>query len=117
MTEALGIAFQLTFVGMSVVFTALILLVVALTLFKRLDAQMSRPKTVMDQIDVAKTAAIPPPTDELSPDLVAIIGAAVAIATSKKIQITRIRYRGTQPEPSWSRQGRITIMASHQTRR
>lgn len=117
MGEALGIALQLTIVGMSVVFLALTLLVLLLTLFKRLDAQLSRPKEVIDQIDVAKTPSIPVSTEELAPELLAAISAAVAVATTKKIRITRIRYRGERPEPAWSRQGRTAIMGSHQVRR
>lgn len=117
MGEALGIALQLTIVGMAVVFLALTLLVLLLTLFKRLDARLSRPKEVINQMDLDKVPTMPVSTEELAPELVAAISAAAAIATTRKIRITRIRYRGERPEPAWSRQGRTAIMGSHQVRR
>jgi hypothetical protein len=48
--------------------------------------------------------------------VLAAISAAVALATDRKVRIKRIRYRAPS-EAAWSRQGRVTIMASHVTRR
>jgi len=116
--EALIIALQLMVIGMGVVFTALALLVVFLTAFKRIDVGMSKPKP--EAIPTSAPSAQPsswPSAYGIPPEEVAVISAAVTAAITRRIQVKRIRYLGNVPETAWSRQGRVTIMASHVTKR
>lgn len=122
--ENIFLALQLTAVGMSVVFVGLTLLVVLLTLFQRLDHWLTQSKaTKQAQSDQARAdqarAAAPVAgmhSEGVAPEVIVALSAAVAIGLSKKVRIHRIRYLGGQPETAWSRQGRISIMASHVTK-
>jgi Na+-transporting methylmalonyl-CoA/oxaloacetate decarboxylase gamma subunit len=118
---------ELTATGILVVFTALILVAVVVGLFKQLD----RPKPVKDSrpsqesmpsVPVSNTTqqdhGAPALEGGISPEVAAVIMAAVAEATTQKIRIHRIRYRSgvnanSVAETSWSRQGRVSIMTSH----
>jgi hypothetical protein len=55
----------------------------------------------------------------LSPEVFAVVAAAVAIATGRKGRIKRIRYRRgpTDVDTTWAKLGRYAIMTSHQPRR
>jgi methylmalonyl-CoA carboxyltransferase large subunit len=55
-------------------------------------------------------AAAPPASAELSPQLVAVIGAAVAAFLGKKAHLRQVRLVGGS---SWAQHGRATIQASH----
>ncbi len=112
--EAVTLAIQLAVVGMSVVFIALLLMIGLLSLMQRLDRSMTKSKT--EAVPAAEPVVSPgaaPVGDGLSPELMAAISAAVTVAMSRKVRVTRMRYLGTPPEATWSRQGRLTIMASH----
>ncbi len=52
-----------------------------------------------------------------SPEVMAVISAAVTVALGQKARIRRIRYWRTRPTSAWSIQGRVSIMNSHGTRR
>ncbi len=55
--------------------------------------------------------------EELSPELVAAISAAVTVALRKKTRIKSIQYRAARPTAGWSMQGRMTVMSSHSMKR
>jgi hypothetical protein len=79
---------------------------------------MSRPKP--EAIPTPAPGAQPstqPFVNGLPPEEVAVISAAVTAAMTRRIQVKRVRYLGNVPETAWSRQGRVTIMASHVTKR
>jgi methylmalonyl-CoA carboxyltransferase large subunit len=60
-----------------------------------------------------QAAPSPPPAapaEELSEELVVVIGAAVAAFLGKKPRIRQIRLLGSA---GWAQQGRVTIQASH----
>ena len=61
-------------------------------------------------------APSPPPaqsstTEELSEELILVIGAAIAAFVGKKAHIRQIRLIGSA---AWAQQGRVTIQASHE---
>ena len=117
--DGLVIALQLAIIGMGVVFTALALLVLLLTAFKRVDLAMSKPKP--EAIPTPAPSAQPstqPSVNGIPPEeVVAVISAAITAALTRQVQVKRIRYLGNVSETAWSRQGRVTIMASHVTKR
>ncbi len=102
-----AIGINLTFTGMSVVFVGLIILLMIMKFFQWLDARIAAPRAAAP----APAASATPGT--LSPQDMAVISAAVAIAIGKPVRVRRIRYRRGSPESTWTRQGRITIMGSH----
>ncbi|MCK6626575.1 MAG: hypothetical protein L6R45_15530 [Anaerolineae bacterium] len=52
-----------------------------------------------------------------SPEVMAVISAAVAVTLGQKARIRRVRYWRARPTSAWAVQGRISIMNSHGTRR
>jgi hypothetical protein len=55
--------------------------------------------------------------DELSDELVAVIGAAAAEVAASPVVVKRIQFLGDRPSPAWAVTGRLNIMASHQISR
>ncbi len=58
-----------------------------------------------------------PSGEELSPELIAAISAAVTVALGKKTRLKHVQYRATRPTTGWSMQGRMTVMSSHSVKR
>lgn len=52
-----------------------------------------------------------------SPEVMAVISAAVAVTLGQKARIRRVRYWRARPTSAWAIQGRISIMNSHGIRR
>lgn len=110
-------------IGISVVFTALTLIFVALNLFDMLDrslAQRNEEKTKAKA--AAEAAAAPPPAapqpaakpkfEGIPPEVVAAISAAV-VAAFGRVEVKQIRYRQQAASPHWHMQGRMTHVSSH----
>lgn len=108
---------QLTLIGMGVVFTALTLIFFVLKLFDRLNPWLAGFGEGDKQIHEETLAGPIEMSGELSPEVVAVISAAVVAAIGKNVRIRRIRYRTTSPGAAWSVQGRVSIMASHIVKR
>lgn len=124
--ESIFLALRMTIVGISVVFGALVMLVLLLYAFQWLDraltARSERAKAPKLEPTPAPAPAAAPSTngvhaDGLSPELVVIIATAAAVAVGQPVIVHRIRYRSEPFEPAWARQGRLTIMASHTPKR
>jgi sodium pump decarboxylase gamma subunit len=109
---------QLTIIGMGVVFTALTLIIYILKLTDRLTPWLEKfggsGHGHGSQTEAAASSETP---GALTPEVMAVISAAVIVAIGKRARIRRIRYRSTQPGTAWSVQGRATIMASHTVKR
>jgi sodium pump decarboxylase gamma subunit len=123
MDDALAVGLRLTVTGMVVVFSGLVLLFLLMQGFQHFDQWLEKQKTRKQKRRQRKRGAAPSPSPAtespegaVPPEVLAAISAAVALATDRKVRIKRIRYRAPS-EAAWSRQGRVTIMASHVTRR
>lgn len=102
-------ALKISAVGLSVVFIGLILISWLVGLLRFLD----RPKVLSSS---SKPITTTESASQLSPKLVAVISAAVAVSIDKRFQIKRIRYRTGPQQMTWSKQGISTIMGSHVTK-
>ena len=112
MDDVLIFGLQITVVGLTVVFIALALLAWMLSYFDRIDAWFTKRRTQSE--DKAAKSAVEGPIEEgISPEIIAVISAAVAVATDGKAKIKHVRYRRQAANPTWQMQGRATIMASH----
>lgn len=109
MEESLLIGIRLTVVGMVVVFIGLGLLMALLVLFQRLNQGIQRPTIATQEPETLPTV--------FDPELVAVLSATAFVALGKRVQIRRIQYSRLQRDATWSKQGRLTIMGSHMTRR
>ncbi len=68
---------------------------------------------------VAAPAPVPPPTpepaiaDEITPEILMVLSAAVAAFCGKRVKIRRARPAGPAPGNAWAQQGRVFVQASH----
>ena len=103
---------QITAIGLTVVFIALALLAWILGFFDKIDAWFSERQAKSAGKSVE--AIMDTPADEgISPEIIAVISAAVTVATGGRAKIKLVRYRRQAADPTWQMQGRATIMASH----
>ncbi|WP_235951199.1 OadG family protein [Crateriforma spongiae] len=107
----------LAILGMVVVFMALIILMMVITAMPRLIALMEGKPGKSSATDAkTKSATSPVPDDadddELTPELVAVLTAAVAATERRPVRIVRTR-RLTPSELAWTLEGRIRHHASH----
>lgn len=100
----LAYAVKITVLGMGVVFFALGLVALGISVFGRLEARLAARRPAPQQ-----------PEDEpaVPPEVVAAISAAITVALGRPARIHRVRYRKAGPEKSWTGQGRSGLMASH----
>ncbi|NJP06531.1 MAG: hypothetical protein HC837_13345 [Chloroflexaceae bacterium] len=109
---------QLTFMGIGVVFVGLTLIALLLMLMQYIYDRVNTP-TVTDVPDSAAIGSQSAPSvlaEGISPEVMGVISAAVAVAVGKQVRVQRIRYQQQPRESTWSRQGRISVMVSHQIR-
>ena len=112
--------FLVALIGISVVFFALVLIFVALTLFDRIDRWMiernKEPELEPDAYNLPKAAAAPAPApvveEGISAEVVAAIGAAIVAALDQTVQVKTIRYRREAANPQWHLQGRVAHVSS-----
>ncbi len=113
--EMLGKGLELMITGMSVVFLALLMLVVVVTLFKRLGetqpAKQAEPAAATQPVPPTPPA---PPTGGIPPHLIVVLAAAAHEMLGQPVRVTRVRYRQLEADAGWARQGRIGVMAGHQ---
>lgn len=114
--DPIVIGLQIAVTGVAVVFLALVLVMLTLTLLNTLERVVLRRSTPTPT-PAAEPAPAPAESDELSPDLIAILTAAAAEMLAQPVRVTRIRYFNRPPLGTWSQQGRLTIMASRPVRR
>lgn len=114
--DYLSAAMQLTATGMTVVFSGLVLLFILMSLFQRFESQSTTRSAPPVSKPEASGEPMSPASGAASPEVVAVISAAVTASLGHRIRIRRIRYRSPSGS-SWSRQGRITIMGSHYVKR
>jgi len=113
---------EISAIGITVVFLALVVIAFILGLFPIIDSFFNKAATQPQQ------AAQPSPQattisqmgkplfdgdDELTPELIVAISAAVSTVIDQKFRIKAVRYRRTPLQPNWAMQGRATMMASH----
>ncbi|MBP1468074.1 OadG family protein [Candidatus Chloroploca sp. M-50] len=112
-------AVQIALTGVSVVFMALTLVALMLSLIGRIDKPiqqlMSRGKAVPEPAQAPVAPVVEATDAELTPELIAILTVAANEVLQQPVRITRVQYN--QPQTgAWSSQGRISIMASRRRR-
>lgn len=116
--DPMSFGIQITIIGLIVVFISLALIAVIIgVVLGRVDEWFVQLKRSQSKAKEAEAPLVELPADQLSPELLAVISAAVTVAIDKKIRIKMIRYRRVPAQPTWSVQGRATIMASHTPKR
>lgn len=99
-------------IGMTVVFSALIIIAWIVSLLQHLDSPTPKhvsKTTGQIPLQVRKEKE----QGEISQELVVVITAAIAVAIKKKIKIKHIKYHSSMPESTWAKQGTAGIIGSH----
>ncbi len=114
-----SLLFQLN--GLIVVFIALGsiwgLLEIMGWFFRRTKPSTPSPAAASSLPPATAGASTPPPADHIPPELLAVISAAVHVATAgRPHRIAAIVPAPLESELDWAREGRRTIFASHKTR-
>ncbi len=98
-------------VGMLVVFTALLLLLAVIMGIRKLTEAPVYPALTPEP--AAPLMGTDPPADHgLSPERLAVIAAAAAVAVRKPVRVRRVSVL-TPSASTWARSGRRNIMTSH----
>jgi Na+-transporting methylmalonyl-CoA/oxaloacetate decarboxylase gamma subunit len=110
------IGLQIALTGVSIVFLALVLVSLSLYLVGIIDRGINRINQPKPAEAPAPAAVTPVPastaTDQIEPEVMAVLSAAVIQAIGRPARITRIRSYNHPLGKNWSLQGRVTIMAS-----
>ena len=108
-------------VGMFVVFAALTVLMILIAGVNELAKETPRLAPPPSPRPASRTpapgSAPAPPTPATDPRLVAILTAAATATLKRPVAVRAVRYAGRSRDSTWARQGRRTIMSSHQPRR
>jgi len=109
MTDPIIEAVLLLVVGMSAVFSALLLLAGMIWLLEWADTRLNslRIRKYAEKVESHKV------DDEVNDEIVVVITAAVTTTLKQPVIVRKIRFLNSGPGPAWAVTGRLNIMASH----
>ena len=108
--ETLIFGAQISITILVVIFIVAILIQGVIALLVRFD------QWLLNRAVKTSTSEEAIPSNEFSPEIIAVITAAAAEAYGKKVRVKTIRYRRDAQSTSWVVQGRAAIMASHKVK-
>lgn len=95
--------------GMTGVFSSLVLLAGVIWLMRSLDEWVNARRI---RRYAASVEASDQP-DELNDEIVAVISAAAALTLRRPVRVRRVQFLEDRPGTVWTSSGRLNIMASH----
>jgi Na+-transporting methylmalonyl-CoA/oxaloacetate decarboxylase gamma subunit len=101
-------------VGMTVVFTGLLLINWFIALLARLLRAAEKPA---EAAPVPVPAQASPALGEVEPATVAVITAAAVAAVGRPVRVQRITFINHNTISAWAERGRVSIHGSHNVRR
>ncbi len=106
---------QITITGVSIVFIVLTIVALALGAL-RASQNLFQPRKNVASMPEPANAPVIADQRQLDPQLIAILTAAAMAALERPLRVRRVRYY-QQPAATWTRLGRISVMASRQLRK
>lgn len=103
-------ALQLTFVGLTVVFTALLGVIGVIVVMNRLDTQSDERESAQKKAQIDKDPTI----DDLTLTLIATAVATVLVGRHQIRSVRRVRH--ARKTGMWAEAGRAQLHASHSVR-
>jgi Na+-transporting methylmalonyl-CoA/oxaloacetate decarboxylase gamma subunit len=110
------VGLQIAATGMSIVFIVLTIVVGALSILNRSQGLFQAKPASATKPAVPQGSTSSTTTDQLDPQLIAILTAAAVTALDQPVRILRVRYY-RQLAVNWARLGRVSVMAARQLRR
>ncbi len=122
MWERLIEALEVLVIGMGAIFASLTffyLLIVVLkkadTIMAKNDQKKAQAKSDADDLIVAEDNIVT--TDEITPELIAVISAAAYSIVRKPVRIKTISFLGNKDDTAWSQMGKMDVISSHNVQR
>lgn len=112
--EQIGWGLKIAAIGMGVVFSALVLVALAISIF-RIDFKRNKKNEKQEnKAENVAVAQVPVPVaeDTISPEVIAAISAAVAVVLDGSYRITKVQHHKSNSS-AWKNQGIMNIMNSH----
>jgi sodium pump decarboxylase gamma subunit len=110
MSDRIAQSLTLMGVGMAVVFTALMLLWLAILIMDRLtDRAVPAEQPPQPKAPVSEAS---PPSGQHDPQLLAVLTAAATAAMGQRVKLRRVHFVG-EAHDDWTREGRRVVMTSH----
>jgi sodium pump decarboxylase gamma subunit len=109
MTDPIIEAVLLLVVGMSIVFSALVLLAGMIGFLEWADTRINSLKIrkYAERVEAHQV------DDDVNDEVVAVITAAITTTLKQPVVVRKIRFLSSGSEPAWAVTGRLNIMASH----
>lgn len=105
-------ALILMFIGMISVFVVLTFFYLLIVITNKTNALINKKKASRKLNVDAKTPAVPK-TDEINPEIIAVISAAILVTLKSKVKIKSIKFLKEPDDTSWARIGRLSLIESH----
>ncbi|OQY27555.1 MAG: hypothetical protein B6244_10265 [Candidatus Cloacimonetes bacterium 4572_55] len=99
---------KVSVIGFLVVFLALIIVALMIRVLASVDFQEEKKPKPHSENKLMPMSN----REEISPEIIAIISAAVTVAIDKKYKVRRIRLHKRGRGQSWSMQGQMSVMGS-----
>lgn len=110
--EQIGWGLKIAAIGMGVVFSALVLVALAISIF-RIDFKRNKKNEKQEnKAENVAVAQVPVAEDTISPEVIAAISAAVAVVLDGSYRITKVQHHKSNSS-AWKNQGIMNIMNSH----
>lgn len=105
-------ALILLLVGMVGVFAVLTFFYLLIVLINKTNSFFNKRKANKKLNLDAREPSIPK-SDEINPEIVAVIAAAVLVTLKSKVEIKSIKFLSEPDDTSWARIGRLSLIESH----
>jgi sodium pump decarboxylase gamma subunit len=112
MNQLLTESFGLLFIGMGGVFAVLTFFYLLIMVMNKIN-QSSNAKKAEQKLGVSADKAEEMNPDDINPEILAVISAAVFATLQEKVKIKTIRFLTQPDDTSWSRIGRLSLIESH----
>ena len=105
-------ALSLLFTGMGGVFLALTFFYFLIFVINKVNNELNKKK-VSKKLHVSNEKEKVVKSDEIAPEILAVIAATVFATLQEKVKIKTIKFLTQPDDTSWSRIGRLSLIESH----
>ena len=105
-------ALILMFIGMTGVFGVLTFFYLLIVVINQINAYINRSKA-SKKLNLESKTTPKPKSDDINPDIIAVISAAILITIKSKVEIKSIKFLKEPDDTSWARIGRLSLIESH----
>lgn len=105
-------ALILMIIGMTSVFGILTFFYSLIILVNKINSYVNK-SIASKKLNLESKTIAKPKTEEINPEIIAVISAAILIAIKSKVEIKSIKFLKDPDDTSWARIGRLSLIESH----